>query len=126
MSLRTFGSTLFKGASVNRPVKNLQEGCQRWQRMCTSTHSHKHLNVETCLFCKIIAGKIPSLKIYENDKVLSFMDVSPLSYGHCLVIPKVPSSFCVRLDKLYLTIYAHLYTQYSFVQNVPIWCRWTT
>ncbi len=41
-----------------------------------------------CIFCKIIAGKIPSIKIFENDHVLAFMDIAPLVKGHALVIPK--------------------------------------
>ena len=41
-----------------------------------------------CLFCKIINGEIPCTKVYENDKVLSFMDISPMNEGHMLVIPK--------------------------------------
>jgi histidine triad (HIT) family protein len=40
------------------------------------------------IFNKIIDGKIPCHKIYEDDRVLAFLDVSPLSYGHALVIPK--------------------------------------
>ena len=42
-----------------------------------------------CLFCKIIAGEIPSKKIYEDDKVLAFYDISPEAPVHVLVIPKV-------------------------------------
>jgi histidine triad (HIT) family protein len=41
-----------------------------------------------CIFCKIVAGEIPSVKIYENDVVYSFLDIGPLSEGHTLVIPK--------------------------------------
>lgn len=41
-----------------------------------------------CIFCKIIQGKIPSVKIYEDDKVFAFMDINPLSTGHTLVVPK--------------------------------------
>ena len=41
-----------------------------------------------CIFCKIINNEIPSMKVYEDDKVLAFMDISPLSQGHLLVIPK--------------------------------------
>ncbi|KAL7276284.1 Adenosine 5'-monophosphoramidase [Rhizina undulata] len=41
-----------------------------------------------CIFCKIIKGEIPSLKLFENDKVLAFLDIQPLSRGHALVIPK--------------------------------------
>lgn len=41
-----------------------------------------------CIFCKIVAGEIPSFKLYEDDHVLSFMDVNPFNEGHCLVIIK--------------------------------------
>lgn len=41
-----------------------------------------------CLFCKIVAGEIPCFKVYENEKVLAFLDVSPCADGHTLVIPK--------------------------------------
>lgn len=41
-----------------------------------------------CIFCKIIAGEIPSYKLYESDKVLAFLDINPLSDGHALLIPK--------------------------------------
>jgi histidine triad (HIT) family protein len=43
---------------------------------------------KNCLFCKIVAGKIPSLKVYENDKFLAFLDIHPVSSGHTLLIPK--------------------------------------
>ena len=41
-----------------------------------------------CIFCKIIKGEIPSTKIYEDDKVYAFLDISPINPGHTLVIPK--------------------------------------
>ncbi|MBE9582385.1 MAG: HIT family protein [Proteobacteria bacterium] len=41
-----------------------------------------------CIFCKIVAGEIPSVKIYEDDRVLAFMDINPLNDGHILIIPK--------------------------------------
>lgn len=41
-----------------------------------------------CLFCKIIAGEIPSYKVYENDYVLAMMDIFPNSKGHLLVLSK--------------------------------------
>ena len=44
--------------------------------------------MEDCIFCKIIEGKIPSAKIYEDDKVICFLDIMPANKGHCLVIPK--------------------------------------
>lgn len=44
--------------------------------------------MENCIFCKIVRGEIPSRKIYEDEKVLAFLDISPQSLGHTLVIPK--------------------------------------
>lgn len=41
-----------------------------------------------CIFCKIISGDIPSIKIYEDMATMAFMDINPLSEGHALVIPK--------------------------------------
>lgn len=41
-----------------------------------------------CLFCKIVKGEIPSTKIFESDKTLAFLDINPLTKGHCLVMPK--------------------------------------
>ncbi len=41
-----------------------------------------------CLFCKIIAGDIPSHRVYEDDRVVAFLDIRPLNQGHTLVVPK--------------------------------------
>ena len=41
-----------------------------------------------CLFCKIIAGEIPSTKVYEDEKILAFRDIAPQAPTHILVIPK--------------------------------------
>ncbi len=42
----------------------------------------------TCVFCKIVAGTIPSHKVYEDADFLAFLDINPRSPGHTLVIPK--------------------------------------
>ncbi|WP_210364659.1 HIT family protein [Bacillus sp. REN3] len=42
-----------------------------------------------CIFCKIINGEIPSAKVYEDEHVLAFLDISQVTKGHTLVIPKV-------------------------------------
>ena len=44
--------------------------------------------MEDCVFCKIIEGELPSMKIDEDANTLTFMDIHPLSSGHCLVVPK--------------------------------------
>ncbi|MDU5334459.1 HIT family protein [Enterococcus sp.] len=44
--------------------------------------------MENCIFCKIIDQEIPSYKIYEDDKVYAFLDISQATKGHTLVVPK--------------------------------------
>ena len=50
-----------------------------------------------CIFCKIVAGTIPSLKLFEDGESLAFMDINPANDGHCLVIPKAhfPTVFAI-------------------------------
>ena len=43
---------------------------------------------EACIFCKIVKGKIPAAKVYEDGKLISFLDIMPANKGHCLVVPK--------------------------------------
>ena len=50
-----------------------------------------------CIFCKIISGKIPCDKVYEDTNTLAFLDINPASLGHTLVMPKVHTE---TLDKL--------------------------
>ena len=49
--------------------------------------------MENCLFCKIVAGTIPSTKVFEDETVLAFRDIAPMAPTHILVIPKdhIPS-----------------------------------
>ncbi|TCW37693.1 histidine triad nucleotide-binding protein [Laceyella sacchari] len=44
--------------------------------------------MEQCIFCQIVEGKIPSKKVYEDEHVLAFHDISPVAPTHVLVIPK--------------------------------------
>ena len=44
--------------------------------------------MEECVFCKIVDGKIPAAKVYEDKDVISFLDIMPANKGHCLVVPK--------------------------------------
>jgi histidine triad (HIT) family protein len=43
---------------------------------------------ESCLFCKIITGKIPAKKVFENESILAFADINPCAEHHYLIIPK--------------------------------------
>ena len=49
-----------------------------------------------CIFCKIIAGEIPADKIYEDDKILAFLDINPVMPGHVLIIPR--EHYAMMLD----------------------------
>ena len=55
--------------------------------------------MEDCLFCKIIKGEIPSTKVYEDDEILAFNDISPAAPIHILVIPKKHISHVTELQK---------------------------
>lgn len=63
-----------------------------------------------CLFCKIIAGEIPSNKVYEDDQCLAFYDIAPQAPTHFLVIPKahIPSVAGVNEENAAVT--AHIFT----------------
>ncbi len=60
---------------------------------------------EDCIFCKIVAGQVPSTKIYEDETILAFMDIMPLNKGHLLVIPKEHLENIVEADP---DLYGHL------------------
>lgn len=46
------------------------------------------MSADDCVFCKIVTGEIPATKIFEDEVVLVFLDIGPISDGHTLVIPK--------------------------------------
>ncbi len=54
-----------------------------------------------CIFCKIINGEIPSYKLFENEFVVSFLDISQATRGHCLVVPKKHITNVFELDSVY-------------------------
>jgi histidine triad (HIT) family protein len=51
-----------------------------------------------CIFCKIIAGEVPSFKLYEDDRVFAMMDINPFDDGHCLVITKAHAENLLNAD----------------------------
>ena len=64
-----------------------------------------------CLFCKILAGEIPSDKIYEDDKMLVFKDLYPKADVHLLVIPRVHISSLNEVTDEHDDIMAHMLKQ---------------
>lgn len=62
-----------------------------------------------CLFCKIIAGEIPSSKVYEDDLVYAFNDISPAAPVHVLLIPKNHISSANELNEDNAEIVSHIF-----------------
>ena len=62
-----------------------------------------------CLFCKIIAGEIPSSKVYEDETVLAFRDIAPQAPTHILVIPKAHISGCDGVDAVNSSVVAYIF-----------------
>lgn len=56
--------------------------------------------MKDCLFCRIIAGEIPSAKVYEDSRVYAFRDINPQAPVHVLVIPKAHVSGMAEADQL--------------------------
>ncbi|MBS3105685.1 HIT family protein [Candidatus Woesearchaeota archaeon] len=54
--------------------------------------------MEECIFCKIIDGKVPAAKVYEDSKVISFLDIMPANKGHCLVVPKIHAQNLMEMN----------------------------
>ncbi len=63
-----------------------------------------------CLFCKIIAGEIPSSKVYEDDQCLAFYDIDPQAPTHFLVIPKEHIPSVAGVDEGNSAVVAHIFT----------------
>ena len=63
-----------------------------------------------CLFCKIIAGDIPSNKVYEDDKILAFRDIAPQAPTHILVVPKTHIADCNGISAENADVVAHIFS----------------
>ena len=66
--------------------------------------------MEECLFCKIIKGEIPSNKVYEDEEVLAFHDITPQAPIHILVIPKKHITSLAYLEKEDETLIGKIYS----------------
>jgi histidine triad (HIT) family protein len=53
---------------------------------------------QNCIFCKIIAGEIPSATVYEDEDFKAIMDISPAAKGHMILLPKKHSANLLELD----------------------------
>lgn len=64
-----------------------------------------------CLFCKIIAGEIPSTKVYEDDECLAFRDIAPQAPTHILIIPKKHIGGVDEITEENAAVVAHILTK---------------
>src|ERR1700745_2390251 len=80
-----------KGLGAMRPV---------WRTMDLHAQASAlaRIAMSETVFGKIVRGEIPCNKVYEDDKVLAFLDINPLSAGHTLVVPKEPAETLDRLS----------------------------
>ena len=62
-----------------------------------------------CIFCKIVAGDIPSTKVYEDDTVLAFRDINPEAPTHIIVIPKEHISSANEICEANSAVVAHIF-----------------
>lgn len=54
--------------------------------------------MENCIFCKIVKGKIPSYKVWEDENHFAFLSIAPIMPGHTLVIPKAHSEYIFEME----------------------------
>jgi len=62
-----------------------------------------------CIFCKIIAGEIPSQKVYEDESVYAFKDINPMAPVHILVVPKEHISTLLDINSDNSKVISHIY-----------------
>ena len=65
--------------------------------------------MENCLFCKIIAGELPSTKVYEDETILAFRDIAPQAPSHILVVPKMHIEDCDGINAENSAVIAHIF-----------------
>ena len=71
--------------------------------------------MSNCLFCKIIAGEIPSTKVYEDETVLAFRDIAPQAPTHILVIPKAHIGSVAEISAENSAVVAHIFEVISAI-----------
>ena len=65
--------------------------------------------MENCIFCKIVAGEIPSPRLYEDDKMIVIRDIEPKAKLHYLCIPKTHFALFTEMDEARAEIVKHVF-----------------
>jgi histidine triad (HIT) family protein len=66
---------------------------------------------ESCIFCRIVTGEIPSRKVYEDEEILAFHDINPIAPVHVLVIPKLHIASMADLTAEHAAVMGRLMTK---------------
>ncbi|KAJ1381736.1 HIT-like domain [Sesbania bispinosa] len=83
--------------------------------VCAASSDAKNQNLQKdCVFCNIIRGQSPAMKLYEDDMCLCILDTNPLSHGHSLIIPK---SHFPSLDATPPSVVAAMCSKVPFISN---------
>jgi histidine triad (HIT) family protein len=70
------------------------------------------------IFCKIVAGEIPSYKVYEDDLFFAFLDINPINLGHTLLVPKEHyDDYLNTPDELYLKLWQRVKTLAPIIKD---------
>ena len=64
-----------------------------------------------CIFCKIVAGKIPCRKVYEDDEMLAFHDINPVAPVHFMIIPKEHVDSLAAVDERHAAVLGRMLAQ---------------
>ncbi len=70
-----------------------------------------------CLFCRIVAGKLPAQRVYEDDEVLGFRDIRPQAPVHCLLVPRIHLATLNDFDEAHLQLAGRLMLAARAVAN---------
>ena len=73
--------------------------------------------MDNCIFCKIVAGEIPSQKVYEDDEIVAFRDVNPQAKVHVLVVPKQHFPTLAGMSHAQAEIVKHCMMRIPFIAN---------
>lgn len=99
-SPRVTHATVFRGLNRIRtfPTCTCVSGCERHHRPAPTGCPPTVIDVNTCVFCAIVAGEAPAVTVLDTEHVLAFLDIRPIARGHVLVVPKKHSADLDSLD----------------------------
>jgi histidine triad (HIT) family protein len=84
-----------------------EQGFSHWRFSMTTTHLHSDSG---CIFCKIIAGKIPSKVVFEDEEIYAFHDIHPWAPVHFLMIPKIHIASLAQVSEAHTGLLGRMMT----------------